>query len=164
MPSRQFRRDPQAAQRQSIEAARAQVRWPALALFILAGFWGSGLLVLTTVRILVTAAAGDVEREPLPIPRESITMIRTAWSVIMILVSIVIALGALQMYQLRSRQWAYCAAIMAMIPCFAPCYIGALPLGIWAIVVLRRPDVDQAFDENARLRINDELRAEPETG
>jgi hypothetical protein len=158
MPSRQFRRDPQAPQRQSIEAARAQVRLPALALFILAGFWGSGLLVLTVLRMVVTAAVGEPAQGDLPIPRESITLIRTTWSVMMILVSIAIALGALQMYQLRSRQWAYSAAILAMVPCLAPCYIGALPLGIWAFVVLRRPEVDQAFDENARLRIKDEER------
>lgn len=160
MPPRQFRRDPQSAQRQSIETARAQVRLPALALFIVAGFWGSGLLVLTVFRLLVTATVGDAGRDAGPIPRESVLMIRTTWSVIMMLVSIVIALGALQMYQLRSRQLAYCAAILAMIPCFAPCYIGALPLGIWALVVLRRPDVDYAFDENAQLRIEDERSAE----
>ena len=160
MPPRQFRRDPQSAQRQSIETARVQVRLPALALFIVAGFWGSGLLALTVFRLLVTATVGDAGHDAGPIPRESVLMIRTTWSVIMMLVSIVIALGALQMCHLRSRQLAYCAAILAMIPCLAPCYIGALPLGIWALVVLRRPDVDYAFDENARLRIDDERSAE----
>jgi hypothetical protein len=61
-------------------------------------------------------------------------------------VSVVIAIGALRMYQLRNRRLAWCAAILSIIPCIAPCYIGTLPLGIWAIVVLRRPDVAAAFE------------------
>jgi hypothetical protein len=68
------------------------------------------------------------------------------WSAGMLVVSGVIAVGALRMFQLRSRQLAWCAALLSVIPCLAPCYIGALPLGIWAIVVLRRPDVAAAFE------------------
>jgi len=158
MPSRQFRRDPETPQRQAIEAARARVRWPALALFVVAGFWGSGLLALTIFSLVMTSTIVDPVIDPPPISRDSVLLIRTTWSAMMILASIAIALGALQMYQLRSRPWAYCAAILAMVPCLAPCYIGALPLGVWAFTVLRRPDVELAFDENARLRIKDEKR------
>jgi hypothetical protein len=37
-------------------------------------------------------------------------------------------------------------AIMALIPLMAYCYLLSLPFGIWAIVVLRRPDVRDAFE------------------
>jgi hypothetical protein len=162
MPPRQFRRDPQTPQRQSIDAARAQVQLPALALFLVAGFWASALLVLTVVRVVATTAAIEQGNPGDPIPRETILMVRTTWSAIMLIASIVIAIGALQMYQLRSRQLAYLAVVLSLIPCIAPCYIGALPFGIWALMVLRRPEVDQAFADNAQLRIDEELQTESE--
>ncbi|MBL8849790.1 MAG: hypothetical protein JNG89_08905, partial [Planctomycetaceae bacterium] len=73
-------------------------------------------------------------------------VVQILWSVVMVIVSGVIATGALRMYQLRNRRLAWCAAILSVIPCIAPCYIGALPLGIWAIITLRRPEVAEAFE------------------
>jgi hypothetical protein len=38
------------------------------------------------------------------------------------------------------------AAILAMIPCLSSCCIVGLPLGIWALVVLSKPEVKSEFD------------------
>jgi hypothetical protein len=45
------------------------------------------------------------------------------------------------------QQWNLCmaASIVAMIPCISPCCIVGLPIGIWCLVVLNRPEVRSAF-------------------
>ncbi len=44
-------------------------------------------------------------------------------------------------------QWSLCiaASIIAMIPCISPCCIVGLPIGIWCLVVLTKPEVKTAF-------------------
>jgi hypothetical protein len=55
--------------------------------------------------------------------------------------------GAYQMKTLKSYPLAMTGAIAAMLPCSCCCVIG-LPIGIWAIVVLLKPAVKQAFESN----------------
>ena len=66
-------------------------------------------------------------------------------SIIGILVSGVILLGGLKMKKLESYGLAMTASIIAMIPCFSPCCLIGLPIGIWALVVLSKPEVKSAF-------------------
>jgi hypothetical protein len=54
------------------------------------------------------------------------------------------ALGAVLMLRLRAYPCAAIAAILAMIP-WSPAWAFALPFGIWACVVLGRPEVTGAF-------------------
>ncbi|WP_223758553.1 hypothetical protein [Myxococcus sp. RHSTA-1-4] len=54
-------------------------------------------------------------------------------------------LGALRMKGLQSYGLANTAAILALIPCCGPCVCVGIPLGIWALVVLRKPEVRAAF-------------------
>ncbi len=54
--------------------------------------------------------------------------------------------GALQMQKLSSRGLAMTAAILALVPCFSPCCLVGLPIGIWALVVLLKPEVSSQFD------------------
>lgn len=53
--------------------------------------------------------------------------------------------GALKMKKLESYGWAMTASIIAMVPCFSPCCLIGLPIGIWALVVLSKPEVKGAF-------------------
>jgi hypothetical protein len=57
----------------------------------------------------------------------------------------VLTYGGLQMKNLRSKGWARAASIIAMVPCLTCCLYG-LPIGIWATVVLNKPEVASAFD------------------
>ena len=68
-----------------------------------------------------------------------------AVSIIAILMSVVILLGALKMKKLESYGLAMTASILAMIPCLSPCCVIGLPIGIWALVVLSKPEVKSAF-------------------
>lgn len=53
--------------------------------------------------------------------------------------------AALQMKELRGWTVAVVASILAMIPCISPCCFIGLPIGIWALVVLMKPEVKAAF-------------------
>jgi hypothetical protein len=59
--------------------------------------------------------------------------------------SLLILLGARKMQALRSYEFAFIAAILAMIPCLTPCCLIGLPFGIWALMVLRRKEVKSQF-------------------
>jgi predicted Zn finger-like uncharacterized protein len=52
--------------------------------------------------------------------------------------------GSICMLRLRVYPLAMTGAIVAMLPCTGCCLVG-LPLGIWALVVLQRPEVKNAF-------------------
>lgn len=66
-------------------------------------------------------------------------------SFIGIAVAIFIIYAALKMKELSQYGLAMAASILAMIPCISPCCIIGLPIGIWCLVILTRPDVKSAF-------------------
>jgi hypothetical protein len=55
-----------------------------------------------------------------------------------------IMVGAVNMLRLDSHGAATSAALAAMLPC-SPGWLIGLPVGIWALVVLRAPEVKAAF-------------------
>lgn len=59
-------------------------------------------------------------------------------SIFNLLMSLLIYIGAARMQSLRSYEFAFTAAILAMIPCVTPCCLLGLPFGIWAIVALSK--------------------------
>jgi len=66
-------------------------------------------------------------------------------SIIGIAMSALILFGSLKMKKLESYGLAMTCSIIAMIPCVSPCCIIGLPIGIWAVVVLSKPEVKGAF-------------------
>ena len=58
--------------------------------------------------------------------------------------SLVQAVGAIMMLRLRWYPLAATASIVAMIP-WSPAYFINLPFGIWACIVLGKPEVSEAF-------------------
>jgi len=68
-----------------------------------------------------------------------------ASNIIGIVMSVVVILGALKMKKLENYGLAMAATIIAMIPCISPCCLLGLPIGIWALVVLLKPEVKSAF-------------------
>lgn len=67
--------------------------------------------------------------------------------ILQIVIAILILIGAIKMKSLRSYEFAYAAAILSVIPCINPCcaWILSLIFGIWAMVVLAKPDVKSQF-------------------
>ena len=62
-----------------------------------------------------------------------------------IVVGVVVLVGAMKMKKLENYGMAMAASILAMIPCLSPCCLIGLPIGIWAVVVLAKPEVKSAF-------------------
>ena len=56
----------------------------------------------------------------------------------------IILTGALKLKRLESYGYAMTAAIVAMVPCSGCCILG-LPFGIWGLIVLGRPEVQDQF-------------------
>lgn len=53
--------------------------------------------------------------------------------------------GAFSMIGRGSYAWAIATSCLACVPCLSPIYVVGIPIGIWALVVLRRPAVKAAF-------------------
>jgi len=64
-----------------------------------------------------------------------------------LVISALILVGARKMKSLQSYQFSLAAASLSMVPCLTPCcgFLLGLAFGIWALVVLRRPDVKSHF-------------------
>lgn len=62
-----------------------------------------------------------------------------------ILVAAFVIYASLKMKELTQWELSVAASVLAMIPCISPCCIVGLPIGIWCLVVLLRPEVRAAF-------------------
>lgn len=56
-----------------------------------------------------------------------------------------IIFAAMQMQKLRGWGMSMTGAVLSVVPCFACCFLLAMPVGIWSIVVLNSADVKSAF-------------------
>ena len=54
--------------------------------------------------------------------------------------------GGYKMQRLQGRVLAMITAIVAIVPCVSPCCVLGIPMGIWALVVLAKPEVSSQFD------------------
>ena len=66
-----------------------------------------------------------------------------------ILICVFILYGALKMRRLENYGLSIAVSILAMIPCLSPCLspccVIGLPIGIWALVMLNKPDIKMHF-------------------
>jgi hypothetical protein len=126
--------------------AAEQVKGPAIGLIVVAV-----LNVVTALASLIYRLAGAsiMANRPMPSQPAWVNMfsgtIGVVSSVIGILLSVLIFIGAMKMKKLESHGLAVAASIVAMIPCLSPCCLLGLPIGIWAAVVLFKPEVKGAF-------------------
>jgi hypothetical protein len=64
---------------------------------------------------------------------------------LMNVVSIGVIMGAIDMLRMNSLRSARAGAILAMVPICGPCIFFGIPLGIWTLIVLARPEVKAGF-------------------
>ncbi len=67
------------------------------------------------------------------------------FGIVILVTSVFVIWAALQMKQLRGWTLSVVGSIVAMVPCLGPCCIVGIPIGIWALVVLMKPEVKAAF-------------------
>ena len=91
----------------------------------------------------------DLQNQPGgPNPTDAIAMAGGLYLVagaVALMVAAVIIMGALKMKKLESHGFAMTASILSMIPCLSSCCLIGLPVGIWCMIVLMKPEVKSAF-------------------
>jgi hypothetical protein len=132
------------------EAALQAVKGPAIALIIVAclgvAYYGfSGLFTLFT--------GGMMFHQELPsdVPPQVRALIENMRGPMAGVICLVVALvngfvlfGAIKMLRLQNFGLVMAAVIVAMLPCQCCCLLG-LPFGIWALMVLKKPEVKSQF-------------------
>jgi hypothetical protein len=121
-------------------SAEAAVVAPAICLMVLGGL-DIVLIILNLLRTVIEIGANAGRGG---VPMASNTLGSIAATAIMLIFAVSILMGGMKMRQLQSYSMAMTAAIMALLPCGNCCIIG-LPIGIWALVVLNKREVKDAF-------------------
>lgn len=71
--------------------------------------------------------------------------IGTAVYLVSLAISVFVFYGGLRLQKLQSYGLCVVASVLALIPCTSPCCCVGLPVGIWALVVMNRPEVKSQF-------------------
>lgn len=122
------------------------VAWPATGLLAVATIC-IAFAVLSIAMDIFLLASGLVEivREKTGNNEVMYAVFRMSWAATLLGCSAFIIYGALQMRRLKGYTLSFSAALLAAIPCLGPCCLLGIPFGVWAIVILRRPDVRSTF-------------------
>jgi uncharacterized membrane protein len=131
--------------------ARQQVNLPAILLMVTGGI-GIAFALLGFVQSLTGSNAAQLEQimnDPnVPDQLKSFASVAAGGGIISNILGLAIngfiIFGALKMKNLESRGLALGASIVALIPCLT-CYCIGIPVGIWSLVVLNKPEVKSAF-------------------
>jgi len=131
-------------------AALERVKGPALALAITAGL-GAVYYALIGVYTLVTAGALFHQQMPPNLPPQLQTFFEMMQGPLAGIINLLFAalngfvlFSALKMMRLKGHTVAVIGSVAAMLPCQCCCVFG-LPFGIWALVVLNKPEVKSHF-------------------
>jgi hypothetical protein len=121
---------------------RDNVKGPAIALMVVSGI--AGAFAILGVLMALVSEPPDVE-----MPEFMETMMRTDVRIISGMVAFIfnafVFFAAMQMKQLQSWGLALAGSIIAMTPCISLCCIFGLPIGIWSLMVLFKPEVKEGF-------------------
>jgi hypothetical protein len=125
-------------------AAMDAVKGPAIGLMATAGI-GAAFQVLGLLLNLLGTGMGAIAGGQEALGSMMSGGIGILSSLIGLAMSVVVFMGASKMKNLQSYGFAMAATVIAMIPCIGPCCILGLPIGIWALVILLKPEVKGAF-------------------
>jgi len=108
-----------------------RVRGPSLALLI-TGILGAGLGAIMALAAISEPGEAGTTAPPL------------FFSLIGAAVQALVAYAGFQMMNLKNYRLAMIGSVLAMLPCSACCLLG-LPMGIWSVTLLTKPEVRNAF-------------------
>lgn len=143
----------------SNDSAIRKLRAPSLGLLILSGFTAvPGLLWLPMLVLSGILYVLGFRGMPTPSPLElaiGLPLIGSNW---------VILFGSWNMRQGTRYRLAYVSAVLSSIPILSAAGYLGIPFGIWALIVLHRRDVKEAFARNAEDRAQKISSHEPPVG
>ncbi len=122
---------------------------PAIGLMITGGL-GLGINLFSLVLHLVRTTQPPPPQGIPPELANMIEMLNGPAGIIFVLIGMALSafvlFGGMQMQRLHSRGIAIAAAIIAIVPCTSPCCLIGIPIGIWALVILSKPEVRSQFN------------------
>lgn len=128
----------------------SKVKGPAIFLIVLGGL-GALLFVLKLIFLVVGSAMVRPQATGNPDIDRVIGMFSGGaglfFDLISLAGSVVVILGGMRMLNLRSYGLCMAASIVAILPCVSPCCCLGIPAGIWALIVLAKPEVKAAFGQ-----------------
>lgn len=114
--------------------ARVSVEGPANSLAAVAGVVIFFSLIRLAFNLVQLLDGGDIE----------VFGMALIGKIVILIPYIVVMFGSMRMKQLKNYNLSIATSILAMIPCSGCCIVG-LPVGIWALVVLLKPEIRAAF-------------------
>lgn len=126
--------------------AASQVSGPATGLLV-AGILGAAIELTSLIALIIGTSFYSFIEDEMPDKYEGLLegTFGMGSAFVGLLVAAFLIFVSLKMKELK--EWGLCiaASILAMIPCISPCCIVGLPIGIWCLVVLTKPEVKAAF-------------------
>lgn len=126
-----------------------QVQGPAIGLIVTAAIGIIFGLISLASNLMGAGMAGLEDIGGMDEMSRYVTYMSGGLGILMALISLGISgfiiWAALQMKDLRNWTLAVTASILAMIPCIGPCCLIGVPIGIWSLVVLMKPEVKAVF-------------------
>jgi len=108
-------------------------------------FLSSWRLALVNGTSVMTGLAALATHEAEKILRNTGGTFNVLFFSITLLIGILMLFAGVKMRRLESYGLCMTASILAMIPCLSCCFLAGLPVGIWALVVLSKPEVKDFF-------------------
>jgi len=137
----------------SADDARRAVQGPAICLIIV-GALGGVLQLFNLLSHLLGWAIAQPQSTGNPQMDRFIELfsggVGTVFILIPMAMSLFIVFGAVRMMSLRNFGLSIATGVIVMLPCVSPCCCLGLPAGIWALVVLNRPEVRAMFESVVR--------------
>ena len=128
-------------------AALDQVSGPGVGLIVVGAI--NILLSLAMIAMMVAnigmSALQSTSNEAEKILRNTGGTFNVLFFSITLLIGILMLFAGVKMRRLESYGLCMTASILAMIPCLSCCFLAGLPVGIWALVVLSKPEVKDFF-------------------
>ena len=127
---------------------KSRVRWPATGLIVVGvlNALSGAVMVLGRLISLVKGNERVIDEEYRRLGYELGSIVWPMLGLISLASSPLIIFGGLQMLGLRKYPIALLAALLAAIPITSFCCISGIPIGIWALIVLRNPEVRASFE------------------
>ena len=129
---------------------KSRLQWPAIGLIIVGviNACSGVVLILGRIASIVKGREPVITDEDRRLGYMFAIIFFPIVSLISIVASPIIVFGGIQMLRARRYPVALWAAILALIPVTSVCCIPGIPIGIWALIVLRHPEVRASFEEH----------------
>lgn len=121
------------------------LRIPAIAILVMTTLWWLYCAAINTF-VAITRTSRLFDRPRALTADESLEVLGTiaVWIGILAIDGVIIW-GAINMLRMRSYRTARAAAILSIVPFCSACFFFGIPFGVWALIVLNRPEVKAAF-------------------